>query len=686
MSDYSDQSDYPLRFASLLMLVWLLALYACKRSDYITKDHTAIVDSVLKRAEDSLETEPISQVFYRIDSFYHYLEDPGTGDLYRKYDFKRSYYYEQGQYEMAMVYADSALLLLDTKPLQQQYYREYVNVNLHKGDVLLAQKQYNNAYHYYYASKVALDETSDSCFYKIAGGNFNGRLGTVSYRQGKYKAALDWYKEAMERIDSCEENFELFASRQGTLDNIALCYTRLGMTDSALHYYNKTLDYIALRESRYPYKKQYIEMARAVVYGNEGDVWLLKGDTAKATDLYRKNIAINSQKGYYNGDAHITRLKLASVLLALNAIGEADAVLKEVEATPEQLPYEDTYVTLLKTRLLFYNQQGNPHQSRYYLDRYLLAKDSADMHKRELAGADFNKEFQNLKAEYQLDFLAEKQKRNTIFLLLTIIITCALAAVALLVYYHLRQSKKDALRIHLQNEQLGATSAALTESNKNYERVMKVMAHDLKNPLGAISGICSFLLSRAKFPPKEHEMIELIRSSSLNSIEIIEDLLDANLNKQKDAASHELDLGLLINQCVDLLRFKAKNKHQQILVRAFQGVVVKADHDKIWRIVNNLLVNAIKFSPEGEVIQVTLEVRSGYAQVCVQDNGVGIPESLREKIFEGAVGTGREGTSGEQTYGLGLSINKELVEVHGGKIWFEGVATGGSAFYFTLPL
>lgn len=686
MSEYSQESNYPLRFAYFFLLFWLLFLYACKRSDFIERDHTAIVDSVLIKAEASLDTDSVTQVFYGIDSFYHSMDHPGTGDLYRKYDFKRSYYYEHGQYELAMVYTDSALLLLNTVPLQQQYYKEYVNVNLHKGDILLAQKQYNNAYHYYYASRVAMEETSDSCFYEIADGNFCGRLGTVSYRQAKYKAALGWYKEAVGSIDSCEEGFELFASRQGSLDNIALCYTRLKMADSALCYYHKTLDYIASRESKYPHKKQYIEMARAVVYGNEGDAWLLKGDTVKALGLYRQNIAINGQKGYYNGDAHITRLKLASVLLTLNAMREADVVLREVEATPGQLPYEETYAELLKTRLLFYNQEGNARQSRFYLERYLLARDSIDIHKRELAGADFTKEFQNLKAEYQLHFLAEKEKRSTIYLLLTIIVTCALAAVALLVYYHLRQSMKNELRIHLQNEQLGVTSAALADSNRNYERVMKVMAHDLKNPLGAINGICHFLLGRKEFSSKEQEMIVLIRNSSQHSLEIIEDLLDVSLDSRKGVPARALDLGLLISQCVDLLGFKAKNKQQRIVIKAPQGVMVKADYDKIWRVVNNLLVNAIKFSAEGEDIHVSLDVFPGYAQVCVQDNGVGIPEALREKIFEEGGGTGREGTSGEQTYGLGLSINKELVEVHGGKIWFEGVKTGGSAFFFTLPL
>ncbi|RXK82992.1 sensor histidine kinase [Filimonas effusa] len=667
-----------------LMLAWLLALCACRHIATQMKDHPIIIDSLLVKADARMETDSVAAIFHDIDVFYHKMDGAGIGDLYRKYDFKRNYYHEKGEYQLAMVYVDSALGLLQNKKLQRQYYREYVNINLHKGDILLAQKQYNNAYQYYYASKVAMEETSDSCFYRIATSNFSGRLGTVSYRQAKYREALGWYKESAESADLCKENFELFAAHQGTLDNIALCYTRLRMPDSALYYYHKTLAFITSREAQYPNKSQYVAMARAVVYGNEGDAWLQKGDTVKAIDLYRQNIAINSQKGYYNGDAHITRLKLAGVLLALNRLKEMDVVLREVEAHPEQLPYEETYVLLLKMRLLYHNQQGNPKQSRFYFDRYLLAKDSIDMSKRELAGADFNREFQNLKTEYQLHFLAEKERRSTIFLLLTIVVTCTLAAVSLLIYYNLRQSKKNGLRINLQNEQLEATLEALANSNSNYKRVMKVMAHDLKNPLGGISGICNFLLARSVLEPREQEMIALMRDSSVHALEIIEDLLDANIQKGREQSENAIDLGLLISQCVDLLRFKAKNKQQQIILKVLPGTIVKADYDKIWRIVNNLIVNAIKFSPSGERIYVALDVFPDHVQVCVQDNGMGIPEEMREKIFEGAAG--REGTSGEQTYGLGLSINKELVEVYGGEIWFEAVVTGGSAFYFTLPL
>jgi signal transduction histidine kinase len=181
-------------------------------------------------------------------------------------------------------------------------------------------------------------------------------------------------------------------------------------------------------------------------------------------------------------------------------------------------------------------------------------------------------------------------------------------------------------------------------------------------------------------------MLELIRTSSQHSIGIINDLLEVNFNQErKELQTAEVDLGLLLQQCVDLLRFKAKNKQQQIIVKAETGVMVKADYDKIWRVVNNLVVNAIKFSLTGKKIHVFLDRMDDYVRVCVQDTGMGIPEELKDKVFDMFTEAKRTGTSGEQPYGLGLCINKQLVEAHGGNIWFESIQEVGTSFYFTLP-
>ena len=106
----------------------------------------------------------------------------------------------------------------------------------------------------------------------------------------------------------------------------------------------------------------------------------------------------------------------------------------------------------------------------------------------------------------------------------------------------------------------------------------------------------------------------------------------------------------------------------------------------MWRVVSNIINNAIKFSPENSTIRVKLQKKNASAVLLsVQDNGIGIPVDLQDKIFTGNPQNRRPGTMGEESHGLGLSIVKKIVEEHGGNIWFESSVAGGTVFYVELP-
>ncbi|RYF30507.1 MAG: ATP-binding protein, partial [Comamonadaceae bacterium] len=100
---------------------------------------------------------------------------------------------------------------------------------------------------------------------------------------------------------------------------------------------------------------------------------------------------------------------------------------------------------------------------------------------------------------------------------------------------------------------------------------------------------------------------------------------------------------------------------------------------------SNLLVNAIKFSPEGSEINVFMESQVESVLIRIADQGIGIPENLKGKIFNMFTDARRAGTAGEQSFGLGLAISRQIVEAHGGKIWFENNEEIGTTFYLELP-
>jgi len=103
--------------------------------------------------------------------------------------------------------------------------------------------------------------------------------------------------------------------------------------------------------------------------------------------------------------------------------------------------------------------------------------------------------------------------------------------------------------------------------------------------------------------------------------------------------------------------------------------------EKIWRVLSNLIGNAIKFSPQGAVISAKITLENDNIQIAVNDHGIGIPDSIKDEIFHMFTEAKRPGTAGEKSFGLGLSISKQIIESHNGEIWFDSDPIKGTTFY-----
>lgn len=288
--------------------------------------------------------------------------------------------------------------------------------------------------------------------------------------------------------------------------------------------------------------------------------------------------------------------------------------------------------------------------------------------------------------EQELERMVERSRSQTFFLLLALL-GCVLAVgIILAIRRTLRISKRLNERIVAQNLNLQETLTALEQSQAENSRLMDVVAHDLRNPIGAISSAASMLMAMGNPSEDERKMVELIGKSATDSLGLLTGLLEVN----KDAADmpkDPLDLDELLRYCVDLMQSKAAAKRQDITLRS-QPVVIVANREKLWRVASNLIANAIKFSPPGEKIQVRLDVNPNDVCISVKDRGIGIPEHLRTRIFDMFTEARRPGTDGEQPFGLGLAISRHIVEAHGGRIWFESDAEqgDGTTFFVELPV
>ena len=214
-----------------------------------------------------------------------------------------------------------------------------------------------------------------------------------------------------------------------------------------------------------------------------------------------------------------------------------------------------------------------------------------------------------------------------------------------------------------------------------------MVAHDLRSPLSGISGISKMMLADDKVVEDNKEMFRLIEQSAESTLRLISDLMHTNINSVEQYHFNPIELNKLVHQILQILVFTAKEKN--IIIEANitkQKIILKADKDKIDRVISNLVTNAIKFSKLGSIVHVSLHANNDFAEIIVKDNGIGIPEYLQGKIFDLFTTAKRKGTAGEKSYGLGLAICKKIVEMHEGFIHVESKEGLGSSFIVRLPL
>ncbi|RZL18780.1 MAG: HAMP domain-containing histidine kinase [Pedobacter sp.] len=245
------------------------------------------------------------------------------------------------------------------------------------------------------------------------------------------------------------------------------------------------------------------------------------------------------------------------------------------------------------------------------------------------------------------------------------------------------QLKELNKKISDENVQKQTTLLALEQSQAENTKMLQIVAHDLRTPISGITALADLMLDDQNRTNDDLMMLELIKTNGQNSLHLVTDLL--KVHAQTEALEKETtDLYLMLKYCVEQLSFKAEAKQQKIKLQA-NSVIVSVSRQKMWRVVSNLIANAVKFSPTDTGIVVKMEEKSQTVLISVKDDGIGIPPDMKDRIFEMFTDAKRSGTAGEQAFGLGLAISKQIVEAHGGKIWFENNKNNGTTFFVELP-
>ncbi|MEO8415721.1 MAG: ATP-binding protein [Ginsengibacter sp.] len=236
------------------------------------------------------------------------------------------------------------------------------------------------------------------------------------------------------------------------------------------------------------------------------------------------------------------------------------------------------------------------------------------------------------------------------------------------------------------NEEISGLNKKLTAANVNLEHLMYVVSHDLKEPLRMITSFMSLLKNKYSqiLDEKANTYIGFAVDGGKRMQEMITDLLELSHTASHNNQRKLVDLHELFNEAHQNLFNPIKESEAEIVIEGeLPGLVV--NQTDIIRLFQNLVGNAIKFKKIGTVPEIILKVVENQDEwlFSVQDNGIGIPATKFEKIFE-IFGRLHSKDEYEGT-GIGLASCKKIVEGNGGKIWLESEENIGSTFYFTIP-
>jgi two-component system sensor histidine kinase VicK len=237
-------------------------------------------------------------------------------------------------------------------------------------------------------------------------------------------------------------------------------------------------------------------------------------------------------------------------------------------------------------------------------------------------------------------------------------------------------------------------SQAQAEHTQRYlakkDLMLEVISHDLASPLAMAQQMTDYLAEKVEplQDPHLNSLLDTLRASCEDGVTLIRDFVSQEFleSTHVDLQLTRLDLAERLRRLLETYEKRPQSGHYFRFEATHLAVYAEVDENKFLQVVNNLLGNAMKFTPDGGTVTVRVSQHPAHVLVTVSDTGIGIPAALQEGLFERFTPARRPGLRGEKTNGLGMSIVKTIVELHRGSIWFESQENVGSSFYIRLPL
>jgi two-component system sensor histidine kinase VicK len=655
----------------------------------------AQTDSTFKLNRPYFENGMLREGMAMMDSIFHALEHPTLQDYAAYYSMHSWCNGAFGNPHAEIDYADSLILLLEGRELNTDLTSVLLHCYTFKANAFFELKNYPKAIDVLFTARGIAKQYADEC----SNMELLYNLSMILYRQKEYRLALDYFSETAHYNKTCNKTHPYFYYKeQELMGNMGLCYNMLQKQDSALMHYQKALDILERHPDSLAIEKETSHIrflsGKAVAYGNMAKVFVARNEVDAAITLYRNALHFHKLSNIDIVDEQLCKLQLSSLYLKTKQLDSMIAILNQVGSVIHLVPKIDVKLDYQKLVSEYYKAVDQKAKAFDYYQQYIAIKDSIASDDRQLFKTNIDKELKGKEQQYEIQLLQKNNQLSKLYLWVFVAVSIIALGIGILIYYWFVKSRKDVQQLTVlnaaitqQKKEIEAVMQQLEISNIEKERLMNIMAHELRSPISGITAIASTMLQSNEHSPEQEELLEMIENTSASTLSLINEILESKTVTNMPLSKQWTDLNQLVKQTINLLQFKANEKQVKIVAHyALEAVMVFIDAEKMERAVSNLITNAIKFSNPKSTITVKIQFEANKALLSVGDEGIGIPKELQEKLFGLSSSIKRSGTAGERSFGLGLSICKQIVQQHDGNIWVESEEHQGSTFYISLPL
>ena len=501
--------------------------------------------------------------------------------------------------------------------------------------------------------------------------------GVIQNKIGNYDEALKLYQRSLEVSKSLNDPVQ----RSNCLINIGTNYADMGEPERGLEYVQEGMEIkVELGDDR-TISNCYIHLA---------DIYSMMEEYEKAIELLNRAIPVKEQLDEPEGLIR-SYLGLGNAALKQGRYGEADRMADmglEIAREIKAMEYiAQGY--LIKREIAV--KLGNYRSAYQYAMQHHLYTDS--LVDKATAKAAMEMEFrtrsrvlqqenENLKIQSNLDNLLVR-KRTTVFHSI-LGISAALLLGFILVLYYMRRHKNTSLKLEEKNLVITKQNLKLDQVNKTKDRMMSIIAHDLRGTIGnqlTAVEVLNRIEGDDKVEIDRKRLLSNLKNSASYSLELLENLL--HWSRLEEGASNyhpeEVKLNTLVSNCLSLYSESAKNKELTLVRDIKETITCNFDKIMMETIYRNLISNAIKFSNPGGTITIGLNKTDGMTHFRVTDQGIGMSEEELHKLTQNG-GNTRRGTANEKGAGMGLSLVREFTKIHNGELFITSEPDKGSTF------